>query len=438
MNIWLINHYALPPTEPGGTRHYSHARELIRRGHDVQIITCTFHHLTRKHMIAIRRGHWERQVIGGVPFTWISARGYRSNSLARVLNMLEFSGRLWRGSWADGLPRPDVILGSSPHPFAALAAARWASRYGVPFILEIRDVWPYVLSEVGGYPHYHPFVVLLDVTMRYLYREADRIVMFSEHSMDLLERCGADRKKIVWIPHGVDLTMNPQPLPAPHNRIFTVTYFGSHNKVNNLDAILDAAAILQRDGVKQVLIQFIGDGMEKLRLVERARREGIRNVRFQDPVPKQQAPVVLHHSNAFIVNIRNDGVSRNCMSIQKLYDSLAAGRPIVFGGAMESDPVRDAGAGLSVQADNPRQFAEAIKFLSTQPAAKLAEYGARGRRHIEERYSIPRLVDRFEALALELVGPRKADAAQESSGHCEPLRLPTEDTNAPGTLPDNR
>jgi glycosyltransferase involved in cell wall biosynthesis len=411
VNIWLINHYAFPPTEPGGTRHYSHARELIRRGHDVHNIACTFHHLKRQQMLTIRNGYWQRQTIGGVPFTWISARGYRSNSWARVMNMFEFSGRLWRGKWADGLPRPDLILGSSPHPFAALAAAQLASTYRVPFVLEIRDLWPYVLSEIGGYSSYHPFLLLIDLTMRRLYAKADRIVMFSRHSADLLARYGADRKKIAWIPNGVDLHMNPQPRPAPSNRQFVVTYLGAHNQWNSLDSVLDAAIILQRDGAKDVLIQFVGDGVEKPRLVERARREGIGNVRFEDPVPKKQVPDVLHHSNAFIINNRKDGISRNWMSFQKIYDYLAAGRPVVFGSCTENDPVREAEAGISVEADRPDQLADAIQFLASLSSEKLGEYGARGRQYIEEQYSIPVLVDRFEALALELAGSAKRSTA---------------------------
>src|SRR5262245_47933291 len=115
----MLNHYAFPPTEPGGTRHYSHARELIRRGHQVEIVACSFHHLKHKHMSTTGR-KWERQAFEGVPFTWIVARAYQSNSIARVANMFEFSWRAWRQDWARDLERPDLILGSSPHPFAAL------------------------------------------------------------------------------------------------------------------------------------------------------------------------------------------------------------------------------------------------------------------------------------------------------------------------------
>jgi glycosyltransferase involved in cell wall biosynthesis len=239
--------------------------------------------------------------------------------------------------------------------------------------------------------------------MRYLYARADRIVMFSQHSADLMARYGADPASIVWIPNGVDLGMNPEPQPAPVGERFVVTYLGAHNQWNSLDAVLDAAKLLQ-ERAKNVLIRFVGDGSSKPGLVRRAANEGIQNVCFEDPIPKKQVPEVLHTSNAFIINNRKDGVSRNWMSFQKIYDYLAAGRPIVFGSCTNDDPVREAGAGISVEADNPKELADAIELLAGQSRERLWEYGVRGRSYIEKNYSIPLLVDRFENMAFDLVG----------------------------------
>src|SRR5262249_56828099 len=96
-----------------------------------------------------------------------------------------------------------------------------------------------------GHSKHHPFVQLVDKTMRHLYRRAARIVMFSTHSAGLLERYGADPGKIVCIPHGVDLALSPEPRPAAASGTFTVTYVGAHNQWNSLDAVLDAAKLLQ-------------------------------------------------------------------------------------------------------------------------------------------------------------------------------------------------
>jgi glycosyltransferase involved in cell wall biosynthesis len=413
VNVWLINHYAYPPTEPGDARHYSHARELLCRGYGARIIACNFHHLTHKYISMAAGRIWEHCVLEGVPFTWITARPYRANSVARIWNMLQFGRRAWKGDWAVGLPPPDLILGSSPHPFAALAAEQLASRHGVPFVLEIRDPWPLTFTEVGGYSKYHPFVQLVDRTMRYLYARAARIVMFSKDSADLLVRYGADPQRIVWIPNGVDLRSTLEPRPAPDDGQFTVTYLGAHNQWNSLDVVLDAAKLLQNAGVRDVLIRFVGDGASKPGLVERARTEGIRNVRFEDPVTKKQVPGILHTSDAFIINNRKDGASKGWMSFQKMYDYLAAGRPIVFGCCSNCDPVRESGAGISVEADNPAELARAIQYLSGRSREQLWEYGLLGHRYIEKAYNLPLLVDRFESLIADLT--RQPLVAHKSS-----------------------
>lgn len=405
MNIWLINHYANPPHEPGDARHYSHARELIRRGHHVRIVACNFDHLKRRYLRMTEGRSWEHQVFDGVPFTWITACPYQTNfQFARIRNMAGFAYTSWKADWAAELPKPDLILGSSPDPFAALAAERLAARYRVPFVLEIRDLWPYVFTEVGGYSKYHPFVQLVDKMMRYLYARAARIVMFSRNSTELLVRSGAAQDKIVWIPHGVDLAMNPDLGPAPDSGRFTVTYLGAHNQWNSLDAVLDAAKLVQNAGGRDVLFRFVGDGVCKPGLVERARAEGIRNVRFEDPVPKTQVLQIKQNSNAFIINNRKDAVSKGWMSFNKLYDYLVAGRPVIFGSCTDSDPVREAGAGLSVAADDAAALAGAVGFLAGRSCEQLYEYGSRGRKFVEQNYSISALVDRFEAMACDITG----------------------------------
>jgi glycosyltransferase involved in cell wall biosynthesis len=202
----------------------------------------------------------------------------------------------------------------------------------------------------------------------------------------------------------VDLAMNPEPTPAPEDGVFTVTYLGAHNQWNSLDTILDVAKILQNAGVRDVLFSFVGAGSSKPALIERVRAESINNVKFSDPVPKNMVYKVQHSSDAFIINNRKDGASKNWMSFNKLYDYLAAGRPVVFGSYTDNDPVRESGAGISVEAGDPAALATAVQCLAGQSREQLFEYGRLGRRFIEENYSIPVLVDRFEAMARELTG----------------------------------
>jgi glycosyltransferase involved in cell wall biosynthesis len=400
VNIWMINHYGHPPSAPGDARHFSHARELIKRGHQVRIIACSLLHLQQESTVDIpRNATCKHTVFEGVPFTWLRAPQYEGHSIKRVWNMLTFSWRVFQMNWASGMAAPDLILGSSPHPFAALAAERLSKRFGVPFILEIRDAWPFVLTEVGGYSRHHPFVVLVDSVMRFLYRRASAIVMFSRDSQALLERYGADPKKLVWISHGVDLAMSPRPDPAPLSDIFTMTYIGAHNQWNSLDTLLDAAKLLNDTTTNHVRLRFVGSGSERARLMERARVEQITNIEFIKSVPKSEVKKLLHTSDAFILNNRVDGVSKEWMSFSKLYEYLAAGRPVVFGSCSDNDPVHESGGGLSVPADDAMALADAITQLARCSPEQRWAYGCIGRDHIEKFYSIPSLVDRFEALA---------------------------------------
>lgn len=407
LNIWLVNHYANSPDEPGDARHWSHARELIRRGHQVTVISSSFHHLKHEQMKSVSRNRTVFQVVRGVPFVWMPTIGYKTDSILRVAGFFEFGYRVWRGKWAARLAPPDLILGSSPHPFAALGAERLASRYGVPFVLELRDAWPYVLTEVGGYSRFHPFVVLVDRTMRFLYKRASRIVLFSRDSLGELEKIGGDPKKAVWVPHGVDLRTTPDPRPAPRDERFTVKYIGAHNQWNSLDAILDAAKHLQEKGITGIEFRFIGDGVRKPFLKARVRDENIRNVFFDDPVPKTQIGDVLYDADLFILNNRVDGVSKRWMSFNKIYEYLAARRPVVFGSCTGVNPVQESGAGALVEAGNSIQIADAVEMFAAMSREQLDAYGMRGRRHIELNYSIEANVDRFEVMALELVGQRR-------------------------------
>jgi glycosyltransferase involved in cell wall biosynthesis len=248
--------------------------------------------------------------------------------------------------------------------------------------------------------------MLVDRTMRHLYKRAARIILFSRDSTDTLEEAGGDPKKAVWLPHGVDLTLTPEPKPAPNDQIFTVKYFGAHNQWNALDPILDAAKYLQERGREGIVFRFVGDGVSKPPLQARVKNEGIRNVYFDDPVPKKRTGELLHDADALILNNHLDTVSKSWMSFNKLYTYLGASRPVIFGSCTEVNPVQESGAGILVDAGNHIQMAEAVLLLSSMSPEQLNEYGLRGRKHIEKYYSVKAIVDRFEEMALALVKPR--------------------------------
>lgn len=404
MNIWLVNHYALPPTQTGGTRHYALARELICSGHQVTLIASSFSHFSLQDTHLRKGERWRHELIDEVPFLWLHTPAYAGNSVARLWNMLMFSVRVWAGMGMRQLDPPDVVIGSVTHLFGALAAERLATRRGIPFVLEIRDLWPQTLIELGKLSPRHPMVQVMERIERHLYRRAARIVTVLPGAVEHMVAKGAGQSKIVWIPNGVDFSRVPPPKPPGDNGRCTLVYAGSHGIANGLDTLLDAAALLQRDGwADRAQFRFIGDGPQKPRLCQRARDEGIRNVSFDAAVPKADVYRVLQEADILLVTLKNLPLYRWGMSLNKLFDYLAAARPIVFGANVPANPVSEAQAGLTVAPEDARAMAGAIKHLMAMSPAERWQMGLNGRRFVEEHHDYRHLARRLEGVLAAVV-----------------------------------
>jgi glycosyltransferase involved in cell wall biosynthesis len=405
VRIWIVNYTALPPGEPGGTRHYSFARELGHRGHEVLVVASSFHYVARRPLRLADGGSYLFEEVEGVQFLWLQAPSYRDSRLARAWSWLRFSWRVWREVGLRELAPPDVVLGSSPYPFAALAAERVATRHGVPFVLEVRDLWPQTLIDLGKLSPRHPFIVLLDLLERCLYRRAEQIVSLLPEAAEYMGRKGADPDAVVWIPNGVDLEMVGDPSPPGDGGPFTVMYAGAHGLSNTLDLVLDAAGLLLRDGwgADRLTFRFVGDGPYKHRLQERAGREGLANVVFDPPVPKREVYGVMQEADAFVRPLEDSPLYRWGASPNKLFDYMACARPIVYGSASRSNPVEQAGAGLTVPPGDAGALAEAVTQLASMPIEERRSMGRNARAHVESNYALGHLAVRMEETFGEVV-----------------------------------
>src|SRR5690606_8761321 len=136
---------------------------------------------------------------------------------------------IWRRVGMSRGELPDVVMGSSPHLFGALAAERVARHLGVPFILEVRDLWPQSLIDLGGLPNNNPLVVVLALIERYLYRRADRIVTVLRTAVRHRGANGGRLEEVAGLPNGVDLGSVPEVKSVtPASGLFTVMYAGTH------------------------------------------------------------------------------------------------------------------------------------------------------------------------------------------------------------------
>jgi len=400
MNIWLVNQYAVAPTMVGNSRHFQLARALVRRGHTVTLVASSFEHYGSRADRTLRSGErWRMDRHEDVDFLWLRVPPYRGNSLARIWSMARFADRVRRGVGSRGQARPDVVIGSNPHLLAAWGAQRLATRLHVPFVLEVRDVWPESLIELGGYSRGHPAMRVLAALERYLYAHAAGVISLLHEATEHIVSGGARRERIRYVPNGVDLNDAPAPAPPPEHDGFTVMYAGSHGLANALDTVLDAAKLLQAElGEDAPCFELLGDGVEKARLQHRAQNEKIASVLFHDAVPRTRVSAELARADAFVVSSQAIPLYRHGVSFNKFFDYMALARPVVSGLDAPNDPIRDAGAGLVVPPDDPRAMAEAIATVMAMPPEERWAMGLRGRAYVERHHDVANLARDYEEI----------------------------------------
>ena len=405
-HVWILNHYAQEPGGAGGTRHFSLARHLSRYGWRATILAASVDHATGVQ----RLGDSETkryQIYNDVPFLWLKTRDYSGNGISRVGNMLDYTRAVLNSKNLSELDPPDIVVGSSVHPLAAWAGRKLAKRYGVPFVFEVRDLWPQTLIDMGRISSRHPAALGLRWLEKSLYRDAARIIVLLPHADKYIEPLGIDRKKIEWVPNGVELDIFPHPEPKLSGDSFTLMYFGAHGAANGLDNLLRAMKILDGKAlVKRIGLRIIGDGPLKPALIAMAGEMGLSNVSFEPPVPKRQIAGLAAEADAFIFNLIDAPVFKYGISSNKLFDFMACGRPVVFSCDASNNPVEAAGGGVTVPAGKPDILAEAMITLSMAPEATLQAMGEANRSHIEANYEFNILGRKFASIL---------DAARENT-----------------------
>lgn len=409
--VWILNHYAISPDMPGGTRHYDLGRELVKRGYEVIIFASGFDHVTHRY-VKIRPGEGFRvEDYDGVRFVWLETLPYQRNDWRRVLNMLSYGFNLWRYHKKFG--PPDVVIGSSMHPIAPLVGWWLARKYRAKFLFEVRDLWPQTAVDMGVMKETSLMARLLYAWERFMYQKAEKIIVLLPKAGEYITGRGISPEKIVWIPNGVDLRkfdsikpLEPSSAPAKafaeHRGKFKVVYAGAHGPANGLDTVVEAAALMSQVD-PEVHFFLIGDGPEKGKLVKLAQERNAFNIIFLDPVPKNEVGAVLRESDLLLFCLRSLGVYKYGISLNKLYDYLASGKPVVMAGQAINQVVEEAGAGLVVEPENPEALVRAILQIKQMSPEERRRLGANGRQYVEKHHSIEVLGEKLSQVISEVL-----------------------------------
>jgi glycosyltransferase involved in cell wall biosynthesis len=396
-----VNHFAVAPDMGGGTRHVELGRELARLGWDVHIAASDFHLHRRTYLR--RRGAADRQAVAerldGVAVDWLWASPYTANDLRRVRNWLTFARSLSVHRFEEA---PDVVIGSTPHLFAAHAALRVARRLGAPFVLEVRDLWPESLA-VGGAARGVGYAGLAALA-KYLYRRADHIIVLARGVRDYLVQRGIPGERISVVPNGADVAMYAAARQTNGRRGMRLVYAGAHGPANGLDAVLDAARELRDEpGVDFLLV---GDGPSRQALRARALHEGLANVHFEEPVAKSQMPDLLARCDVGLMVLKDVPLFAFGVSPNKIFDYWSAGLPVVGNVPGEvAEWVRASQGGVQAAESSGDALAAAIRRLLALPPDERRAMGERGRDWVRREHDRPVVAERLDALLRPLARP---------------------------------
>lgn len=377
--IWIFHHYASPPSGSGLTRPYEFGSELKRYGYRAVIFTASYLHYSNEQVIEgkkLYQSYNEEQV----PFIYIKTSGYQGNGFLRVKNLVDYYINLRR--FCKKKKAPDIILASSPHLLSLIAGIRIAGQKKIPCICEIRDLWPDALFYVGRIRKQSVIGRILLAVEHWIYRKADALIFTKEGDIQYLEEKkwlsdasarGVDRKKCFYINNGInmeDFHYNKQnhQLDDPELRSdkFKIIYTGAVRKINNLDLIIEAAAILQKE--TDILFLIYGTGNRREQLEKRVRDLNLTNIQFKGRIEKKYVPYtlscaslnLLHYSNVLYNWSRGN-------SSNKLFEYMAAGKPILSTIEMGYSPIKKYQCGLEVRSPAPETIAAAILKIRNLP-----------------------------------------------------------------------
>jgi glycosyltransferase involved in cell wall biosynthesis len=393
MNIWIFNHYAISPGSSGITRDYDLAKRLIKHGHKVTIFASSFDHRTRKekYFTSKTKEYIKEEFNDGIRYVWVKTTPYEKNDINRVFNILSYT---IRGYFAAKKidEKPDIVIGTIVHPFAAFLGYVVSRMKRSKFYFEERDLWPETLVHLGKLSRKNPIVFLLSQLELFLYKKAERIIVLFDKAPNYVEQRGININKVLYIPNGADLERYHYKKPLPDhvektfeqlNDKFIAIYTGAHGLANNLDSILDVAKILQKNN-PNVQFLFVGDGAEKKRLKERKEKEQIENVIFLDPIPKESIPSLLERADVGLISMWDSDLYKWGMSLNKVYDYMAAKLPTIIKCNMEETIIDKSGGGIKVP--DVQSMADAIQYAYEHPE-ELSAMGQKAREYVEKYHS---------------------------------------------------
>jgi len=406
LRFLILTQYFPPEVGAPQVRLLAMAKELLRRGHDVDVVTAMPNY-PRGEVFEGYRGKWlVREEVDGVPVTrtWIHA-ATGTNVLNRLLSYWSFTlSAVWG---CVRVPKPDLVFVESPPLFLGMTACVVSRLRGAPYIFNVSDLWPESAVQLGIVTN-HTLISFAGALERFCYRHARTVCAVTEGIRDAIAKVPKSAP-VVLLPNGVDVqTFRRLPDASPEGidpGKATFMFAGTHGYAQGLDVIVEAARRLVTRS--DIAFALIGDGPDKERVKGLAHL--LPNIRFLDPVPVSSMPAYFSACRASIVPLRKLDLFKGARP-SKILPSLACETPVIYAGEGETAGlIDDKGCGISVPPECPEKLADAVVKLADD-AGLARKMGARGRELVSAEYSWEGIIGRWLGeMNIPVPSPRRGE-----------------------------
>jgi hypothetical protein len=390
MRILFFTHYFPPEGNAPASRTHELCKRWVADGHQVTVVTGAPNVPDGVVYEGYRNRLRQREVLDGIDvvrvWTYIAPNKGTARRIANYVSYMISAAMM-----ALFLPRPDICVATSPQFFCGWAGTLYSTLRRVPFLLEIRDIWPDTIETVGAMSH--PKVLgFIGWLAKRMYDSADHIVTVGEGYRGELVKHGVAPERISIVTNGADLDFfTPQPADPElmasfglRDR-FVLSFVGTIGMCSGLDVMLRAARLLKEKGRDDIGFLLVGDGAVRQELETAARAQGLDNLAFAGRQPKERIPAFIAASGACLAHLQKAELFTTVLP-SKIFEAAAMERPIVLGVTGQAAAlVERAGAGLCIEPENEQELVAAVERLAGDPEL-CRRFAVSGREHIQKHY----------------------------------------------------
>jgi len=413
MRILIVSQFYHPEMGAPAARFGDLGQHFASAGHDVTVLTAFPNFPQGRIYPGQHQKAWRDDRDGAIRVlrTPLLALGGHTPSRKALLYASFAASALLQGAVRN--LKPDVVIGTTPPPTVGYVSYLLAKRFGVPHVLDVRDIWPEAVVNAGRVKA-GPAVAALEQLNHWLLARSAAVTTVSEGKRERLQQLGARPDSVHVLPNGVDLARYDREAQTqePQARMFLrdagvptgkllVLYAGVFNPPQGLDLVLDLAGERSKRAGDEVHFCLIGDGALRTHLLERVRSEALHNVTVAGPVDRALVPALYRCAYATLVILRPRKDAHTVPS--KIYEAMASARPVLLSADGEVARLAErAGCGPVGEAGDAAALQAGIDALIASPSAAAAQ-GVAGRRFVEVYNDRAALAQRYEAVLQRVV-----------------------------------